>query len=1205
MKLDSIVYETSTLASALSEQLQMESPTFKAIYPSETATSMVNVLAGYGSMLQYMVVSSIANCYTDSAFSPSGIYQLAETLGNRLHGNIAASVTCELSRPENSNLSSIIIPSGSIFTVEEKNFFNPSPISFGIGIPTVKNVLLVQGTQTTYEKLTSGVEDEKIYFGSDFQVDPNYLHVYVNDVEWDVVDSFIAYDKYSVLNIQEMQSVVVRTDSDGRCYVKFGNGINGLVPDSGSKVTISYVVNDGENGNILKNNLEVSLVTPIYYNDTEKTQLIISADKTSTAYGGANTQDLMTLKESSPYVFASGERCIRRNDYTAVLLNKCGYKTCSVWGEFEQAKLKGAYDKSMMNMVYYTGLKSFRYVAPYDIGTLSYSTMTNDKNPLFADGGIYHWQGSLQTSRALPGSVRITIENIHEPDTKIIFTDTGGHGILFNNDEIQFDTDDLLPDFVDGIASLAVIGETAEGSDYNYNTIENIVYNLPNSNLNSYYESKKTPSREQPIQIALNYLVPGKARSLAGIKFYIPSGDSIYLANSIGSFAIYGTNSPYPSYDNVSNNSEWSQVVPFTPVTSSLLGEWTDWIASTLYETGEGANITVVSDDIAETGLIYYRDISRDSIQYSSYAWTTAKGDKTVYTAVMIPTPVDENIQAEGSIVYRQADLSDVTPVGRVQLYSNWPTFNHYVIEVYSLHNESIDTLKLGKIKLLYAETEKNGERVTEVSTIDYDKNGAINLNVSSASKFFSQFYTYDMMVNNLKPISKGGDCKEDGFETLHYTEDTLFYHYDANSIAVGGENYIVGDIVSIVNPQGAELLYKVTRVTNDGDVKGIVQDGEFLSEIGNKYFEPFVDPTAETPEYIEYTTTLKSRPASVLTVSLSPQSAQIALDSRCYIKTTGDIPSALYFRNSSYDMTLDEGDPVEQVKYLAWTTLSEAVTDRTIFTKERDDEELVVVGDILYAYDDSTTSMVAAVAGAVAFYQAPLPAPEGLKLTLDCTKIQYEYIVKIYGVLPEPITPDPDLPDQKVYYQTDIETKVSGTGKNDLTDYSGRFYVNIDPSQPAPEGRLLDEDGNQRQGTIKVTSTEALEVKASYYGNKLASDEIARIDSVILDKYNHFTTYVEYVEPKIVSTHIKARVNYKDSINITEVKQNIQTAINELFELKPSSMGKVLYLSEIYNAIRDVEGVNYVLVDYPTSNIIISPDQLLVLSELDLIDVI
>ena len=98
MKLDNVIYDVETLAKAITEQWNAESTAFQAMYPSDTATSLVNGMSAYGSMLQYCLVSAMANCYTDSAFSEAGVYQLADTLGNTLHGNVSSQVLVNLTK---------------------------------------------------------------------------------------------------------------------------------------------------------------------------------------------------------------------------------------------------------------------------------------------------------------------------------------------------------------------------------------------------------------------------------------------------------------------------------------------------------------------------------------------------------------------------------------------------------------------------------------------------------------------------------------------------------------------------------------------------------------------------------------------------------------------------------------------------------------------------------------------------------------------------------------------------------------------------------------------------------------------------------------------------------------------------------------------------------------------------------------------------
>ena len=193
MKLDNIVYDYSTLQNALATALNNESPTFQAIYPSDTATSLVNVMAAYGSMLEYQIVSAMANAYTDSAYSPAGIRQLAETLGNRLHGNISSEIYCTIERTNLKGISNVVIPAGSKFTIGDLNFFNPNSIVFPLTSNVLHDIKLVQGLWQTAEYTTAGVSGEKIYFCDDFKCNTNMVRVFVNDVEWAITDTFLPY----------------------------------------------------------------------------------------------------------------------------------------------------------------------------------------------------------------------------------------------------------------------------------------------------------------------------------------------------------------------------------------------------------------------------------------------------------------------------------------------------------------------------------------------------------------------------------------------------------------------------------------------------------------------------------------------------------------------------------------------------------------------------------------------------------------------------------------------------------------------------------------------------------------------------------------------------------------------------------------------------------------------------------------------------
>ena len=358
MKLDSIIYDANTLQSALIEKTIDESQTFKAMYPSDTATSLMTVLSGYGSMLQYSLVSAMANCYTDTVYSETGIYQLAETLGNRLHGKVSSQISLYVERKNLLGVTNLSIPEHCVWDAEGIKFYNENPVNFANA--NKKLITLTQGEYKTYKGTFSGNQEERIYFSQDFACNLNTVKVLINGEEWKTTETFLPLNANNAIDNTELQYVILRMDPDGRAYIKFGNNSTGILPRSGSSVEIQYVSNDGEDGNIASDSIDIQLVTPVYhYYEGNSVPLQVECQNTTVAGGGYNMQSLDVLKETSPYIFASGNRAVSREDYKALLINKCGYITCNVWGEYEESEYNGYYDKSMMNTVFYTELNSF------------------------------------------------------------------------------------------------------------------------------------------------------------------------------------------------------------------------------------------------------------------------------------------------------------------------------------------------------------------------------------------------------------------------------------------------------------------------------------------------------------------------------------------------------------------------------------------------------------------------------------------------------------------------------------------------------------------------------------------------------------------------------------------------------------------------------------------------------------------------------
>lgn len=592
MQLNNIIYDKDTLAAAIAEQWNLESKTFQAMYPSETATSLVNGMAAYGSMLQYMLVAQLANCYIDTAFSDSAVYQLADTLGNNLHGNSPSKGLVTITR-NNLIYKDITIPADCEFKINNKSFFNPSGIIFPAGTKSVTDITLSQGEVMNVTYYTTGVPNEKIYFGDNFKVDNESVKVWVNEEQWHVEESFLNYDQYYVTDTSELNTVILKTTSTGRCYIKFGNGDFANLPNTGSVVKIRYVINEGTSGNIEENNVEGTFLTPLTFVDNQgkDTNLDVTVITKTPVYGGFNQQSIDTLRQTSPNVFASGHRLIRREDYKAFLINKLGYLTTQVWGEYEEEKTQGIDDAIMMNVVYYTGLKSYEYHPFYTIGQL------NSTEP---------FTGLIASTRGFYGSFALRVTNSIDEINTIDYRDNSGKGILFYQAEDETeDVDDLLRSYsfhleplpadpsisiIKGDDNNAVELEVRYGGKIidtstmvpdiqDKSNINNIISNTGKS-----FQSLRIPTLENPIQIILKYnkkaVIRNHGMSLAGIKF--KPVDNVN-ENFIGQFAVYATiigkDSVPPDFDNVRNNPQWSRIIDKQELVVNGL-DYTDWVAT-------------------------------------------------------------------------------------------------------------------------------------------------------------------------------------------------------------------------------------------------------------------------------------------------------------------------------------------------------------------------------------------------------------------------------------------------------------------------------------------------------------------------------------------------------------------------------------------------------------------------------------------------
>lgn len=102
---------------------------------------------------------------------------------------------------------------------------------------------IVQGTWDSYQYACIGNALERISIDATGLFDRDYIHVYVNGEEWDIVSNL--YDMST-----DSHEVVLSVGYENTFDIMFGNGVYGKIPERGDTVQIMYVSHSGKVGNI-------------------------------------------------------------------------------------------------------------------------------------------------------------------------------------------------------------------------------------------------------------------------------------------------------------------------------------------------------------------------------------------------------------------------------------------------------------------------------------------------------------------------------------------------------------------------------------------------------------------------------------------------------------------------------------------------------------------------------------------------------------------------------------------------------------------------------------------------------------------------------------------------------------------------------------------------------------------------------------------
>jgi len=346
----------SDIKSSVLNRVKTQCPEITDLSDSNILVIIISIFAGIAEMLNYYIDNMARESYIGSARRLSSILKIVRLINYKVKSSIAASSDLTLSLVgEDGNpvetQSQITIPLETVFsTASGLVFISTESATIEIG-ETGTTVKVKQHTLASLQLIGTGngTAFQSIYLPSDYE--HGSCVITIDSVTWtyrDFLDVSGPTDKHYTTEV----------DDYGLAYIKFGDGVNGLKPDTGLSIYLTYYRTSGASGNS-----NIDTITSIDSNIAIPNQTPVISEILATnhiaASGGRDTEGLEVIRKLAPLSLRTLNRAVTRQDYIDI------------------AKLAPGVDKA--SLYFECGKKVEVYIAPMGGGVASIQ-LCNDTN---------------------------------------------------------------------------------------------------------------------------------------------------------------------------------------------------------------------------------------------------------------------------------------------------------------------------------------------------------------------------------------------------------------------------------------------------------------------------------------------------------------------------------------------------------------------------------------------------------------------------------------------------------------------------------------------------------------------------------------------------------------------------------------------------------------------------------------------------------
>ena len=181
-------------------------------------------------------------------------------------------------------------------------------------IANFTNISIYEGNYITKKFTVDTSQINQTFILDNNNIDTSTIRVEVKDSNG-IVENYEEYRNIFEVNSRS-RLFLVQEIADEKYQVIFGDNLLGKKPENGSEITVSYIVNNGIDGNGASNFTFSGKITS---NIGDVTSGISNITTTQTAENGDEIESIDSVKYLAPRVYASQYRAVTANDYSSLI----------------------------------------------------------------------------------------------------------------------------------------------------------------------------------------------------------------------------------------------------------------------------------------------------------------------------------------------------------------------------------------------------------------------------------------------------------------------------------------------------------------------------------------------------------------------------------------------------------------------------------------------------------------------------------------------------------------------------------------------------------------------------------------------------------------------------------------------------------------------------------------------------------------------